>query len=78
MRSWALTAWAGQVAGELGPGEYGANAGARLAGMERAMAAEPAGAAGLLALDWANGNRYHPPSPPWYAEREPGGRGRSA
>ena len=45
------------MARELAPAEYGADAGARLAGLERAMAAEPAGAAGLLALDWANGNR---------------------
>jgi hypothetical protein len=45
------------VAEKAAPGEYGADGGARFAALERAMAGEAAGAGGLLALDWANGNR---------------------
>ena len=41
----------------LVPDSYGADAGAKFVTMEEKMKDQPPGAAGLLALDWNNGNR---------------------
>ncbi len=41
----------------LVPDSYGADAGAKFMAMEAKMKDQPPGAAGLLALDWNNGNR---------------------